>query len=737
MRFLNEIKLAGLLHDIGKFYQKAGTGKTVAGVNVQGHHAMVSANFVEVYREIFENLGINVDAVKEIVQHHHTRKDKNYEISVDEAKAEFKVLCNVVNYADNISSSERLEETDITKGGYYATVPLTSIFSTLVPGKKYNYPLGTFVKTHDKASASHIKNDTNTNQVYIESFAEELNKINNDADDFDKYFNKLNTLLEKYLWCIPSDSQQRLADVSLYDHLKTTSAIATIMYDELVNNPEYRKGLRSDKASLGWEFTDASVSKVDSFSLIKVGIKNPEKFIISNHDNSVSSLEFIERNKKFIANRFSKLEKDILKCGTPLSPVNIVISQTYSRYILVNSTNIPKVVETLNKHNATLGIQTGLEVYFEMSTVKIPKRDMGTQNVHKYINELDKVFKHSGYCETTLDTKYHGIENILTSGNHWNSSAEVFSEVENTEIGVVAGIPELSEQAKWNIREFIKNTSDKTLCIVRLSIDNLDKAMDELFKISNKTLEAFTEEYMKKQVLAETLGVIEDDTDTTSEKFEYATISRVATATRMIIEAMKLRYPNSVIITNSQYQTEFITSANDIFNIVNSFKSRINRMTLGGLTFTAYIVSFKPSDELEYVYNGLVNECETHNKSTDTIWFNGKPMKWLDLAEANKLMKQVENSIQLNKSNIFKLREFISGYYEYTENKNTAKLLGIARFFNNKEKNFTDKTIDKDLIAFVTKQFEEINHGKEPSYMLAILLGIINNAISINRKQEG
>ena len=114
MKYLNEIKLAGLLHDIGKFYQKAGTGKTVAGVKVGGHHALVSASFVEHYRSTFAKLGINVDAVKEMVQHHHTNGYDSTDVTVNEAQDEFRPICNIVNYADNISSSERLEAVSYT-----------------------------------------------------------------------------------------------------------------------------------------------------------------------------------------------------------------------------------------------------------------------------------------------------------------------------------------------------------------------------------------------------------------------------------------------------------------------------------------------------------------------------------------------------------------------------------------------------------------------------------------------
>ena len=728
MKYLNEIKLASLLHDIGKFFQKAGSGKTVAGVKVGGHHALVSASFVENYHSTFAKLGLNVDAVKEMVQHHHTNGHGDTGVTVNEAQDEFRPICNIVNYADNISSSERLEATDFKNGGYYATVPLTSIFNAWAQGgKKYNYAVGSFAKNYDKASTSHLSNDTKVNQSYIEAFAEELSSIKETS--FDTYFNKLNELLGKYLWCIPSDSQQRLPDVSLYDHLKTTSALATIIYDEAVNNPEYKKGLHSDKKDIGWEFRLNSAEKVDSFALIRIGINNPDKFIVTNRDDSVSSLEFLEKNKKFLLDSINSLEKDILNVGTPLSSVNTVIKSTYSRYILVNSNNVSAIVAVLNKHNAKIGIQTGMEVYFEMSAVNIPKQDMGTQNIHKYIKELDDVFESAGYCRVNLCTKFCGINGIITDGSSWLGSKQVFSNIEAYKT------LEVTEKVQNNIKEFIKNTSGKSLCIVRLSIDNLDEAMGRLFQISDKTLETFTNEYQRKQMIAETTGNIEDDPDVDSDTYEYATISRVATATRMINDAMRIRLPNSVIVTSSRNHVEFITSVNDIFNTVNNFKSRLERMTLGGLTFTAHIASFKASDELEYVYNRLIDECEIHADCSNIIFYNGKTMKWSDIDEVNKLMQSVESSITLNRSSIYKIREFISGYYEYLDTGDASSLLGIARFFNNKTKNFTDKTIDRVVLDSVTSQFNVINSGKEPSYMLAILLELINDEISINIRE--
>lgn len=734
MRYLNEVKLAGLLHDIGKFYQKAGTGKTVAGVKVQGHHALVSANFVEYYRTTFEKLGLNVDAVKEMVQHHHTRSyGNNVGITVNEAKVDFKSICNVINIADNISSSERLEDTNIKTGGNYAVVPLASIFSTWSPdNKKYNYPVGKFATTHNKASSSYTENSTAINTSHIEEFARELEDIEVNADtDFNTYFDALNELLRKYLWCIPSDSQQRLPDVSLYDHLKTTSALAAVIYDELVTNPLYKKGLRSDKEALGWEFTNEAVAKVDSFAILKVGIKNPERFIMKNHTGEVSNLEYIEVNKKFLSNSISTLERTILNTGTPLSTANVVIKQTYTRYILVNSNNVPAIVENFNKYNTSFSIETGMEVYFEMSVVNIPQHDMGTQNVHKYIRELDKVFESSGEYKEELGTKYYGIDGIITSENAWLDSKGIFTTSTTREM------PKLSENVQGTIGEFIKNTENKALCIVRISIDNLDESMEDLFKISSKTLDTFTKEYTRKRMIAETTGTFEDnDKDEEADTFEYATISRVATATRMISDGMSLRYNNTILVTTSPNTVEFIAPANDILTHVNNFRTRMNKMTFGKLTFTAHIISFKASDELEYVYRRLTNSCENKSDVTNIILYNGKSLKWDEIGEAKALMESVNKSLELNMSNIYKIREFISGYYEYVATGNVTPVLGIARYFNNKEKNFNDKTIDSVVCNFVTEQFNAINSGKKPSHMLEVLLELMNDSLSIKIRRD-
>ena len=77
------------------------------------------------------------------------------------------------------------------------------------------------------------------NTGFINNFTEEIAKLERATiSDFNTGYTMINSLLLKYLWCIPSSSFDRVPDVSLYDHLKTTSAISACLYKyhEKINN---------------------------------------------------------------------------------------------------------------------------------------------------------------------------------------------------------------------------------------------------------------------------------------------------------------------------------------------------------------------------------------------------------------------------------------------------------------------------------------------------------------------
>jgi len=62
----------------------------------------------------------------------------------------------------------------------------------------------------------------------VEQFANKARAIK--AKNFNELFNALLSLIYQFCWGICADAREEIRDVSLYDHLKTTSALATCLY---------------------------------------------------------------------------------------------------------------------------------------------------------------------------------------------------------------------------------------------------------------------------------------------------------------------------------------------------------------------------------------------------------------------------------------------------------------------------------------------------------------------------
>jgi len=72
----------------------------------------------------------------------------------------------------------------------------------------------------------------------LNSFEQEITSLDFVGSTISKLIDQLYFLLWKYTWCIPSAVYRSEPDVSLFDHLKTTAAIAGCLYDYQQENPE-------------------------------------------------------------------------------------------------------------------------------------------------------------------------------------------------------------------------------------------------------------------------------------------------------------------------------------------------------------------------------------------------------------------------------------------------------------------------------------------------------------------
>ncbi len=283
-----------LLHDIGKYFHRLGVYDYQSEVNkrmseeLRYAHPEWGYNFIT--REMKDICGIknNLELLPLLTHHLDIRdieKKKNTiktflgikEINDEEWNQMLK-LQEIVRTADYYSASERDEEekqADEKVGGNkrrdYENVEILNPFS---------YVKGDFNKTFVCLKLDGEKTvyprEKNTHEVgwekneVIEDFKKDILMLSK-IKDFKSRINSLNSILQKYLQFIPSsiyrsDSKENKVSyptVSLYEHLKTTAAIALSLY-------------RSNNGRIGFILGDLSGIQKFIFNKYKQ-LENPAK----------------------------------------------------------------------------------------------------------------------------------------------------------------------------------------------------------------------------------------------------------------------------------------------------------------------------------------------------------------------------------------------------------------------------------------------------------------------------
>lgn len=220
-----QISLAGLLHDLGKLYQRAYWGKPPEGVSDWSHPAYTGW----VIRR-WQTLFPNADWLAETAARHHEGwRDTSWQPT---NPAEW-----CVALADTYASSERREVDE--KGGHAPGTPLRSVLASLrVQGVYGQRDWG----------YSMVRAGQEVGQKAGEAYPEERPSVSKDtywrvAERLDARLKELAGLkpgpeallsnllgiFQELLWDVPSDTQGE-PDVSLYDHLRLTGAIAAALW---------------------------------------------------------------------------------------------------------------------------------------------------------------------------------------------------------------------------------------------------------------------------------------------------------------------------------------------------------------------------------------------------------------------------------------------------------------------------------------------------------------------------
>ncbi|KUK13209.1 MAG: CRISPR-associated protein, Csm1 family, partial [bacterium 42_11] len=174
---------------------------------------------------------------------------------------------------DYLSAGER--RGDAEKGsGYYYKEPLLSVFSQVFDGGegKY-YPLEKLcieediVFPREKEEYSYDKLE--------EGFESDLKAIETEED--------LLALLERYLWCVPSQVEKATPDISLYDHSRVTAAIAVAYWHEIRAKESYGedfwKGRLRDVRELLLRGGNGRIGEEADFLLVGGDLSGIQSFI--------------------------------------------------------------------------------------------------------------------------------------------------------------------------------------------------------------------------------------------------------------------------------------------------------------------------------------------------------------------------------------------------------------------------------------------------------------------------
>ena len=235
-----ELSLAGLLHDVGKLGQRAfPSGKGflpeclalkdyICKYNRDGDywshlHTLYSCVFCdEVEKSVPHDLSLDWNLVRNLAIYHHRPGDDNQ---------------NLVHQADILSSAmERIDDGSHSSVGDFRKIGLMPIVNGILINnhehfdENYTHRLEAFT---DRAGVLfpepelERKDQTASYRKLWDDLLEawRLNKV---TDPWG-YINRGLSILESYTWPVPSATNVR-PDISLFDHLKTTSAIAGCLY---------------------------------------------------------------------------------------------------------------------------------------------------------------------------------------------------------------------------------------------------------------------------------------------------------------------------------------------------------------------------------------------------------------------------------------------------------------------------------------------------------------------------
>ncbi|QWK20604.1 MAG: type III-A CRISPR-associated protein Cas10/Csm1 [Hydrogenobacter thermophilus] len=245
------IALGGLIHDIGKFWQRKREEEGQRERSEESQHfGYAHAEFgFNLVRELFENRG-GKDIILSSFFHHKPNSEHEY------ARDDLKVIRAIYRLADWYASTERSELTDIESEKLFKRLKpvfqTVNLFNQCRSEGEYYYKLSPLSLDKEVIFPENLyeakdyvkgKEDELFEEYYgsyknlWDEFWREFSRIK-EIEETSKALSLAYSILYKYLWCVPASIYDReryhshYPDVSLFDHSRVVSALATSLYTD-------------------------------------------------------------------------------------------------------------------------------------------------------------------------------------------------------------------------------------------------------------------------------------------------------------------------------------------------------------------------------------------------------------------------------------------------------------------------------------------------------------------------
>jgi CRISPR-associated protein Csm1 len=364
-----KIYLAALLHDIGKFYQRADLMFTDKYNQLSDYSKNMADDICPMNdfgkfgyqhviwtNEFFEKVQNKIKSIPELKGNIFVQSclDNLSNFACNHHKPQT-LLQSIVTLADWWSAGvdrrkpieeDSLEKEKSIKWGKerYKKIPLYSIFNTINEGKEnMAFPLSPLsINTESFPRKIEAVNDGISHMEYKKlwiSFIKEFDEL--PSDTLTVFTESLIYLLKKYTWCIPSNTMD-MANVSLFHHLKTTAAFADCFYQYYMEN----------ESAFKWNNTNKRLSLKDNvFPVLLVGcdVSGIQKFIYNiSSKKAASSLKGRSFYLQLLID--SIIQKFQLHVDIKATLAHVIYSSGGKFYMLLPNTKIVKnALDKINK----------------------------------------------------------------------------------------------------------------------------------------------------------------------------------------------------------------------------------------------------------------------------------------------------------------------------------------------------------------------------------------------------